>query len=156
MLRADLPAEALAGVRLAASVGEALPAALYQRWTSHFGVDILDGIGMTEERRTSSSRTGQARFGALGTTGVAVPGYDLRVLGEDGREVPPGTPGTLFVRGESAATGYWSRYDASRQVFQGEWLRTGDTYVVDADGYYACLGRTGDMLKASGIWVAPA
>jgi acyl-coenzyme A synthetase/AMP-(fatty) acid ligase len=62
----------------------------------------------------------------------------------------------LFVRGESAATGYWSRYDASRQVFQGEWLRTGDTYVVDADGYYACLGRTGDMLKASGIWVAPA
>jgi acyl-coenzyme A synthetase/AMP-(fatty) acid ligase len=91
-----------------------------------------------------------------GTTGVAVPGYELRVLGEDGLEVPPGTPGTLFVRGDSAATGYWSRYDASRQVFQGEWLRTGDTYVVDADGYYACLGRTGDMLKASGIWVAPA
>ena len=91
-----------------------------------------------------------------GTTGVAVPGYELRVLGEDGLEVPPGTPGTLFVRGDSAATGYWSRYDASRQVFQGEWLRTGDTYVMDADGYYACLGRTGDMLKASGIWVAPA
>ena len=82
-----------------------------------------------------------------------MPGYDLRVLGEDGLEVPPGT---LFVRGDSTATGYWSRYDASRQVFQGEWLRTGDTYVVDADGYYACLGRTGDMLKASGIWVAPA
>jgi acyl-coenzyme A synthetase/AMP-(fatty) acid ligase len=87
---------------------------------------------------------------------VAVPGYDLRVLGEDGLQVSPGTPGTLFVRGESAATGYWSRYAASRQVFQGEWLRTGDTYVVDADGYYACLGRTGDMLKASGIWVSPA
>jgi len=85
-----------------------------------------------------------------------VPGYDLRVRGEDGLEVPAGTPGTLFVRGASAATGYWSRYDASRQVFQGEWLRTGDTYVVDADGYYACLGRTGDMLKASGIWVSPA
>ena len=85
-----------------------------------------------------------------------MPGYDLRVLGEDGLEVPPGTPGTLFVRGASSATGYWSRYDASRQVFQGEWLRTGDTYVVDADGYYSCLGRTGDMLKASGIWVSPA
>ena len=154
MLRADLPAEALAGVRLAASAGEALPAALYQRWTSHFGVDILDGIGMTEMLHIFlSNRSGQVK---PGTTGVAVPGYDLRVLGEDGREVPPGTPGTLFVRGESAATGYWSRYDASRQVFQGEWLRTGDTYVVDADGYYACLGRTGDMLKASGIWVAPA
>jgi benzoate-CoA ligase family protein len=161
MLRADLPADALAraggvgvGVRLAASAGEALPAALYQRWTSRFGVDILDGIGMTEMLHIFlSNRSGQVK---PGTTGVAVPGYDLRVLGEDGREVPPGTPGTLFVRGDSAATGYWSRYDASRQVFQGEWLRTGDTYVVDADGYYACLGRTGDMLKASGIWVAPA
>jgi benzoate-CoA ligase family protein len=154
MLRAGLPADALAGVRLAASAGEALPAALYQRWTSRYGVDILDGIGMTEMLHIFlSNRPQQVK---PGTTGVAVPGYELRVLGEDGLEVPPGTPGTLFVRGDSAATGYWSRYDASRQVFQGEWLRTGDTYVVDADGYYACLGRTGDMLKASGIWVAPA
>jgi acyl-coenzyme A synthetase/AMP-(fatty) acid ligase len=100
-----------------------------------------------------SNRAGKVR---PGTTGVAVPGYDLRILGEDGHEVAPGTPGTLFVRGASTATGYWSRYDASRQVFQGEWLRTGDTYVQDADGYYTCLGRTGDMLKASGIWVSPA
>ena len=154
MLRAGLPPDALAGVRLAASAGEPLPAALYQRWTSHFGIDILDGIGMTEMLHIFLSNP-PARV-KPGTTGVAVPGYDLRVLGEDGQEVPPGTPGTLFVRGASAATGYWSRYDASRQVFQGEWLRTGDTYVVDADGYYACLGRTGDMLKASGIWVSPA
>jgi benzoate-CoA ligase family protein len=154
MLRAGLPQDALAGVRLAASAGETLPATLYERWTSHFGIDILDGIGMTEMLHIFlSNRPGRVR---PGTTGVAVPGYELRVLGEDGLEVPPGTPGTLFVRGESAATGYWSRYDASRQVFQGEWLRTGDTYVVDADGYYACLGRTGDMLKASGIWVSPA
>ena len=154
MLRAGLPADALAGVRLAASAGEALPAALYQRWTSHFGIDILDGIGMTEMLHIFlSNRPGQVK---PGTTGVAVPGYELRVLDEDGLAVPPGTPGTLFVRGDSAATGYWSRYAASRQVFQGEWLRTGDTYVVDDDGYYACLGRTGDMLKASGIWVAPA
>ena len=154
MLRAGLPAGALAGVRLAASAGEPLAATLYQRWTSHFGVDILDGIGMTEMLHIFlSNRPGQVK---AGTTGVAVPGYDLRVLGEDGQQVPPGTPGTLFVRGASTATGYWSRYDASRQVFQGEWLRTGDTYVVDGDGYYACLGRTGDMLKASGIWVSPA
>jgi acyl-coenzyme A synthetase/AMP-(fatty) acid ligase len=91
-----------------------------------------------------------------GTTGVAVPGYDLRIVAEDGGDVPVGTPGTLLVRGDSAATGYWSRYAASRQVFQGDWLRTGDTYVQDADGFYACLGRTGDMLKASGMWVSPA
>ena len=154
MLRADLPADALAGVRLAASAGEALPTALHTRWTAHFGVDILDGLGMTEMLHIFlSNRAGQVR---PGSTGVAVPGYDLKIVDDDGLEVPVGTPGTLMVRGESAATGYWSRYDASRLVFQGEWLRTGDTYVLDADGYYTCLGRTGDMLKASGMWVAPA
>jgi benzoate-CoA ligase family protein len=154
MLRAGLPASSLNGVRLAASAGEALPATLYQRWTSHFGVDILDGIGMTEMLHIFlSNRPGQVR---PGSTGVAVPGYQLRILDDDGAQVKPGTPGTLFVRGDSTATGYWSRYDASRLVFQGEWLRTGDTYIEDADGYYTCLGRTGDMLKASGIWVSPA
>jgi acyl-coenzyme A synthetase/AMP-(fatty) acid ligase len=136
------------------SAGEALPAALYERWTSHFGIDILDGIGMTEMLHIFlSNRPGQVR---PGTTGVAVPGYELKILDDSGAPVPQGTPGTLFVRGASTATGYWSRYDASRLVFQGEWLRTGDTYIEDADGYYTCLGRTGDMLKASGIWVSPA
>jgi benzoate-CoA ligase family protein len=154
MLRAALPAAALAGVRLAASAGEPLPAALYRRWTGHFGVEILDGIGMTELLHIFLSNVeGKVR---AGTTGVAVDGYELSIRTEDGQPAPVGTPGTLYVRGASAATGYWSRYDASRQVFCGEWVRTGDTYVADADGYYACLGRTGDMLKCSGIWVAPA
>jgi acyl-coenzyme A synthetase/AMP-(fatty) acid ligase len=154
MLRAELPGDALGGVRLAVSAGEALPESLYRRWTGRFGVDILDGIGMTEMLHIFlSNRVGAVR---PGTTGVAVPGYELRVLDDDGHEVAAGTPGTLMVRGASAATGYWSRYDASRLVFQGEWLRTGDTYVQDADGYYACLGRTNDMLKASGMWVSPS
>jgi benzoate-CoA ligase family protein len=154
MLRAELPADAIKDVRLAASAGEALPAALYERWTGHFGVDIIDGIGMTEMLHIFLSNVpGAVR---PGTTGIAVPGYALRILDDSGAEVPAGTPGTLYVRGDSTATGYWSRYDASRQVFQGQWLRTGDTYVCDADGYYSCLGRTGDMLKASGIWVSPA
>ena len=155
MLRAGLPPDALAGVRLAASAGEALPASLYERWTAHFGVDILDGIGMTEMLHIFlSNRPGEVR---PGTTGVAVPGYHLKLIDEDtGSEITEaGHPGTLFVRGESTATGYWARYEASRLVFQGEWLRTGDTYVRDPDGYYACLGRTGDMIKASGIWVSP-
>jgi benzoate-CoA ligase family protein len=155
MLRAGMPSDALAGVRLAASAGEALPARLYQRWTEHFGIDVLDGIGMTETLHIfASNRPGQVR---AGTAGVAVPGYDLKLIDEDtGAEVTePGAPGTLFVRGESAATGYWARYEASRLVFRGEWLRTGDTFVRDADGYYACLGRTGDMIKASGVWVSP-
>jgi benzoate-CoA ligase family protein len=154
MLRAGLPAGALPHARLAASAGEPLPAVLYQRWTSHFGVDIIDGIGMTEMLHIFlSNRPGAVR---PGTTGVAVPGYDLRIVDEQGRDAPPGTPGTLFVRGQSTATGYWTRYTASRQVFHGEWLRTGDTYVQDTDGYYTCLGRTDDMLKISGMWVSPA
>jgi benzoate-CoA ligase family protein len=154
MLRADLPADAIAGVRLAVSAGEALPAHLYERWTSHFGVDVLDGLGTTEMLNTFlSNREGAVR---PGTSGVAVPGYELKILDDDGAVVPRGTPGTLFVRGESAATGYWSAYAASRLAFQGEWLRTGDTYVQDADGYYTCLGRTNDMLKVSGIWMSPA
>jgi benzoate-CoA ligase family protein len=154
MLRAELPAAALSGVRLAASAGEALPEPLYRRWTGRFGVDILDGIGMTEMLHIFlSNQEGRVR---PGTTGVPVPGYDLRIVDEAGADVPDGVPGTLLVRGASAATGYWQRYDASRAVFQGEWLRTGDTYVRGPDGYHTCLGRTGDMLKASGMWVAPA
>jgi benzoate-CoA ligase family protein len=154
MLHAGLAPDALAGVRLAISAGEALPAALYQRWTSHFGVDILDGIGMTEMLHIFlSNRPGDVR---PGTTGTAVPGYDLRLLDDEGNRVPDGSLGTLHVRGDSAATGYWSRYQASRQVFQGDWLRTGDTYVKDPDGYYRCLGRTSDMLRVSGVWLSPA
>jgi benzoate-CoA ligase family protein len=154
MLRAGLPGDALAGVRLAASAGEALPAPLYQRWTSHFGTDIIDGIGMTEMLHIFlSNAPGRVR---PGTTGEAVPGYQLKLIDEEtGQEAGDDQPATLFVRGGSAATGYWSRYEASRQVFQGEWLRTGDTYARDADGYYTCLGRAGDMIKASGMWVSP-
>jgi benzoate-CoA ligase family protein len=154
MLRAQMPPGALAGVRLAASAGEALPASLYQRWTARFGIDIIDGIGMTEMLHIFLSNVpGQVQ---AGTTGQPVPGYDLKLVDDEtGQEVGDGVPATLFVRGASAATGYWSRYDASRQVYQGEWLRTGDTYVRGSDGYYTCLGRTGDMIKASGIWVSP-
>ena len=154
MLRAQLSADALPGVRLAVSAGEALPTELHQRWSRHFGIDIIDGIGMTEMLHIFlSNRPGEVR---PGTTGVAVPGYDLRILDDRGQEAEPGTPGTLCVRGDSTATGYWSRYAASRHVFQGEWLRTGDTYVRDGDGYYRCLGRTDDVLKVSGMWVAPS
>ncbi len=154
MLRAGLPAAALSSVRLAASAGEALPVALYRQWTEHFGIDIIDGLGMTEMLHIFlSNQPGQVR---AGTTGVAVPGYELRIIDHTGHEVPDGTPGTLLVRGDSAAVGYWCRYAASRQVFQGDWLRTGDTYVRDVDGYYTCLGRLDDVLKVSGMWVAPS
>jgi len=154
LLNAGVPAEAFASVRLAVSAGEPLPADLYRRFTERYGVDILDGIGSTEALHIFlSNRPGNVR---PGTTGTVVPGYELRVVDGDGHDVEPGTPGSLMVKGDSIATGYWCRTATTRQVFQGEWLRTGDTYVVDAEGFHTCLGRTGDMLKAGGIWVSPA
>ncbi|WP_314174251.1 benzoate-CoA ligase family protein [Streptomyces winkii] len=154
LLRSDVPREAFDSVRLAVSAGEVLPADLCCRFADRFGVEILDGIGSTEALHIFlSNRPGRSR---PGTTGTAVDGYELRVVDGEGRDVPPGEPGSLLVKGESIATGYWCRTSVTRRVFQGEWLHTGDTYVVDDDGYYTCLGRTGEMLKAGGIWVAPS
>ncbi|WP_019876764.1 benzoate-CoA ligase family protein [Sporichthya polymorpha] len=154
VLAADLPADTFAGVRLATSAGEALPAELYHRFTSRFGVDILDGIGSTEALHIFlSNYPGQVR---PGTTGRAVPGYDLRLVDDEGNVVPPGTPGNLQIRGGSLTTGYWCRTETTRNAFVGEWMRTGDTYVQDEEGNYVCLGRSNDMIKAGGIWVSPA
>ena len=154
LLSGDLPDDTFASVRLAASAGEALPGPLLTRFRDRFGVDIIDGIGSTEALHIFlSNRPGDIR---PGTTGRAVPGYDVVVADEDGLPLLPGQPGALRVRGASIALGYWKRTAASRQVFQGEWLVTGDTYLCDADGYYTCLGRNSDMLKSGGIWVSPA
>jgi benzoate-CoA ligase family protein len=153
LLAADLPADTFASVRLCASAGEPLPAELYKRFTTRFGVDVIDGIGSTEALHIFlSNRPGEVR---AGTTGRPVPGYDLRLVDDEDQPVPVGTPGNLQLRGGSLTTGYWCRTETTRAAFQGEWMRTGDTYVVDADGYYSCLGRSNDMIKAGGIWVSP-
>ncbi|HEX6469254.1 MAG TPA: benzoate-CoA ligase family protein [Streptosporangiaceae bacterium] len=153
LLNAELPAETFASVRQAVSAGEPLPAQLYQRFLDRYGVEIIDGLGSTEALHIFlSNRPGRVR---PGTTGVPVPGYDLRVVDDEGRDVPPGTAGHLMVRGDSIATGYWCRTETTRRVFQGEWLRTGDTYLADQDGYFHYLGRSNDMIKSSGVWVSP-
>jgi acyl-coenzyme A synthetase/AMP-(fatty) acid ligase len=120
-----------------------------------FGVEVLDGIGSTELLHIfMSNRPGRVH---PGSSGEPVPGYAVELRDTEGRVVEgAGTPGELYVRGESAATGYWCRAETSRQVFLGEWVRTGDTYVRNGDGTYTCLGRTNDLLKAGGIWVSPA
>jgi benzoate-CoA ligase family protein len=154
LLAADLPEDTFRSVRLCASAGEALPASLYTRFTTRFGVEILDGIGSTEALHIFlSNKVGEVR---PGTSGTPVPGYDIELRDDNGDLVPDGAPGALYVRGASIAAGYWCRTDATREVFQGEWLRTGDTYTRSADGYYTCLGRSNDLLKAGGIWVSPA
>lgn len=147
------PGGDFASVRLAVSAGEALPAEILRRFTDRYGVEIIDGLGSTEALHIFiSNRPGRVR---PGTSGTVVPGYQARLLDEHGEPVGDGEPGHLHVRGDSLATGYWCRTATTRQVFQGEWLRTGDTYVREADGSYRCLGRSNDMIKAGGIWVSP-
>jgi benzoate-CoA ligase family protein len=154
LVASDLPDDSFASVRLAVSAGEPLPPALQQRFTERFGVEIIDGMGCTETLNTFlSNRPDDIR---PGTTGRAVPGYELQLRGPGGELVAQGEPGTLHVRGESIAVGYWRRTAASRQVFLGPWLNTGDTYLQDQDGYYVCLGRSNDLIKAGGIWVTPS
>ncbi len=153
LMGAQLPRDSFASVRACVSAGEAFPAALYERFTTRFDVEMLDGIGSTEMLHIFiSNRPGRAR---AGTTGELVAGYDAKIEDDDGATVPDGTPGHLYVRGSSAATGYWQRTEVSRRVFQGPWVRTGDTYVRDIDGYFSSLGRTDDIIKAGGIWVSP-
>ena len=153
LLAAGVPAEAFASVRLATSAGEALPAEIYRRFTGRYGVDIIDGLGSTEALHIFiSNRPGAVR---PGTSGTVVPGYEARLVDDNGEPVADGHPGRLLVRGDSIATGYWCRVATTRQVFAGEWLRTGDTYIRSADGFYTCLGRTNDLIKAGGIWVSP-
>jgi benzoate-CoA ligase family protein len=154
LLAADLPADSFASVRLGASAGEPLSADLYTRFLERFGVEILDGIGSTELTHIYvSNRQGRAR---PGTSGTPVGGYRVRLEDDEGREVEAGQPGQLAVAGDSLATGYWCRTDATRKQFRGEWFRSGDIYARSADGFYRYLGRADDMLRVSGEWVSPA
>jgi benzoate-CoA ligase len=140
-------------LRLASSAGEALPADLGERFTAHFGVEIVDGIGSTEMLHIYlSNRPGDVRYG---TTGWPVPGYAISLRGDDGQEVADGEVGDLFVSGESAAMVYWENREKSRETFQGAWVKSGDKYVRNADGTYTYSGRSDDMLKVSGIYVSP-
>ncbi len=148
-----LPARRDVALRLCSSAGEALPADIGQRFTAHFGVEIIDGIGSTEMLHIFlSNLPGRVRYG---TTGWPVPGYDLELRGDDGRAVPDGDIGDLYVRGPSAALMYWGNRDKSRETFQGDWTRTGDKYSRNGDGSYTYAGRSDDMLKVSGVYVSP-
>jgi benzoate-CoA ligase len=147
------PDKAALNLRVCASAGEALPADLGRRWTAHYGCEILDGIGSTEMLHIFlSNRPGQVRYG---TTGQAVPGYALRVVGDDGADCPVGEIGELQISGPTSALMYWNNRAKTKATFAGEWTRSGDKYTVDADGYYTYGGRSDDMLKVGGIYVSP-
>lgn len=144
----------LQSIRLAVSAAEPLPAEIYRRFRSRFGVEILDGLGSTEVLHMYlSGRPGSVRPGSSGT---AVPGYKLRLVDLEGREVERGAIGDLLVAGESTATCYWNRRELTTERMRGKWFVTGDKYWVDADGYYWYAGRSDDMFRVSGQWVSPA
>src|SRR5665647_351108 len=148
-----LPAKKEVALRLASSAGEALPSELGARFTAHFGVEIIDGIGSTEMLHIFlSNRPGQVRYG---TTGWPVPGYEIELRDDANHLVPDGETGDLYIKGPSAALLYWGNREKSRETFQGEWTKSGDKYVCNSDGTYTYSGRSDDMLKVSGIYVSP-
>ena len=148
-----LPARSAVALRLCSSAGEALPADLGTRFTTHFGVQVIDGIGSTEMLHIFiSNAPGRVRYG---TTGWPVPGYDIELRGDDGQPVADGDTGDLYIRGPSAALMYWGQREKTRDTFQGAWTKSGDKYQRNSDGSYTYSGRSDDMLKVSGIYVSP-
>jgi benzoate-CoA ligase len=150
----ELPAKSQVALRLCSSAGEALPRDIAERWSTHFGCDIIDGIGSTEMLHVFlSNRPGDVRYG---TTGKAVPGYEVQLRNEDGSVITAAHEiGDLYIQGPSSALMYWNNRDKSRDTFQGVWTKSGDKYTRDMDGYYTYAGRNDDMLKVSGIYVSP-
>ena len=143
----------LSSVRVCVSAGEALPAAVYNRWQDKFGLEILDGIGSTEILHIFlSNRQGKVK---PGSSGQLVPGYEAKIVDDDGQEVPTGEVGNLLIKGDSTAAYYWNKHDRTKSTIIGEWIATGDKYHCDEDGYYWYAGRSDDMIKAGGIWVSP-
>jgi len=144
----------LSSLRFCYSAGEALPVELYERWMKVFGVDIYDGIGSAEMFHIYiTNRPGDVKPGSLGRI---VAGYEARIVDAEGNQVHSGEMGTLKIKGDSAALCYWNAHEKSKETFAGDWCTTGDQFHVDGDGYYWCHGRTDEMLKVSGVFVAPA
>ncbi len=140
-------------LRLCFSAGEPLPPHVGEDWKKRFGIDIVNGVGSSELGHLFLTNLPEAV--EYGTSGVAVEGYDLRLVDDHGNDVADDEIGELWVRGQSSAAGYWNQREKSRHTFLGEWTRTGDKYQRRADGVYTYCGRTDDMFKVSGIWVSP-
>jgi benzoate-CoA ligase family protein len=150
---ADAKAQDLSSLRLATSAGEALPAELHARWMEAFGVELLDGLGTAEMWHIFlSNRPSDV---VPGTLGRPVPGFEVKLCDANGNEVPHGEAGALWVKGESRAMGYWQQMDDTMRAFQGGWYVSGDMLRRNADGTFTYCGRSDDMLKVGGKWVAP-
>jgi len=149
----ELPMREASRLRRCTSAGEALPPDVGRRWSEHFGLDILDGLGSTEMLHIFLSNS--PTDNRYGTSGKPVPGYDIRLIGEDGNPVAKGEIGELQVSGPTSAAYYWNNREKSRNTFLGSWTKSGDKYTQNDEGYFTYSGRGDDMLKVSGIWVSP-
>ena len=144
----------LTSLRLCVSSGEALPPAVWDAWKARFGHELVDVVGSTEALHDFiANRPGAVR---RGSSGQLVPGFEARLVDESGQVVPTGTVGQLLIKGDTLAPYYWNRLERTRATMLGEWLRTGDVFWQDADGYFYFAGRSDDMLKVAGQWVSPA
>jgi benzoate-CoA ligase len=143
----------LASVRLGVSAGEALPAVLLERFKQRYGIDIIDGIGSTEVLHMFISNRSDAI--RPGSSGQVVSGYEARLLDDSGAPVADGEIGNLWIRGDSTCAYYWNQHEKTKDTIEGHWIRTGDKYTVDDDGYFWYQGRADDMLKVGGQWVSP-
>jgi benzoate-CoA ligase len=144
----------LTSLRFCYSAGEALPIELYERWMKVFGVEIYDGIGSAEMFHIYiTNRPGDVKPGSLGRI---VTGYEAKIIDAEGEPVRTGEMGTLGIKGDSAALCFWNAHEKSKETFAGDWCTTGDQFHIDEEGYYWYHGRTDDMLKVSGVYVAPA
>jgi benzoate-CoA ligase family protein len=148
----DAPRD-LSSLRACVSAGEALPADIFRRWRERTGTLILDGIGSTEALHIFISNTSDDY--RPGTSGRPVPGYEARIVDEEGDPVAAGETGRLFIRGDSTAPYYWNNPERTAETMVDGWLNTGDTYYQDSEGYYVYCGRSDDMLKVGGIWCSP-
>jgi benzoate-CoA ligase len=143
----------LSSLRVCWSGGEALPPAIYYQWRERFGVELLDVLGSTEICHAYiCSRPGHSK---AGSTGIAVPGYEMKTIDDDGKDTPVGEAGRMFVKGDSIAAYYWSEHEKSKQTFVGEWINTGDLFIMDEEGFWTHAGRHDDMVRNRGLWVSP-
>jgi benzoate-CoA ligase family protein len=144
----------LSSLRYAVSSGESLPPAVFEAWADRFGLELVEVVGSTEALHDFiANRPGQAR---PGTAGQVIDGFETRLVDDDGAPVPIGAVGHLLVKGETTAPYYWNRLERTRRTMLGEWLRTGDMFRQDAEGWFYFEGRSDDMLKVAGQWVSPA
>lgn len=140
-------------LRFCVSAGEALPARVGEDWEATFGVEVLDGIGSTEMLHMwMSNHHGEVRYGS---SGRLLSGYEAKLLDPEGKLTVAGHEGNLWVKGASAAIGYWQRPGETARVFVDGWVRTGDLYRCDSEEYWYHMGRSDDCFKAGGQWVSP-